>query len=49
CQGLSQRTETATEGLSDTIMSCLFAQDESTEHENIQTTTTKTISNEGIE
>ncbi|CAF5207691.1 unnamed protein product, partial [Rotaria magnacalcarata] len=40
CQGLSQRTETATEGLSDTIMSCLFAQDESTEHENIQTTTT---------
>ncbi|CAF2057311.1 unnamed protein product [Rotaria magnacalcarata] len=47
CQGLSQRTETATEGLSDTIMSCLFAQDESTEHENIQTTTTtKTISNE---
>jgi hypothetical protein len=44
---LSQRHDNTTEGLSDTVMSCLLAQDESSQHDNIHTTT-KTISNEGI-
>lgn len=39
CHGLSQRTDHTTEGLSDTVMSCLFAQDESNEHESICTNT----------
>ncbi|CAF3214057.1 unnamed protein product [Rotaria sp. Silwood2] len=47
CHGLSQRQENTTEGLSDTVMSCLFAQDESSEHDNIHIMT-KTISNEAL-
>ncbi|CAF1042397.1 unnamed protein product [Rotaria sp. Silwood1] len=43
--GLSQRSEHTSEGLSDTVMSCLLAQDESNEHENIHIVT-KAISNE---
>jgi hypothetical protein len=46
CQILSGRHDNTTEGLSDTVMSCLFAQDESSQHDIIHTTT-KTIPNEG--
>jgi len=44
---LSQRHDNTAEGLSDTVMSSLLAQDESSQHDNIHITT-KTISNEGI-
>jgi len=44
---LSERHDNTTEGLSDTVMNNLLAQDESSQHDNIHITT-KTISNEGI-
>jgi len=44
---LSERHDNTTEGLSDTVMNSLLAQDESSQHDNIHITT-KTISNEGI-
>ncbi|CAF1337072.1 unnamed protein product [Rotaria sordida] len=47
CHGLSQQPENTTEGLSDTVMSCLFAQDELSQYDNIHITT-KTISNEAV-
>jgi hypothetical protein len=47
CQILSERHDNTTEGLSDTVMSCLFAQDESSQHDIIFITT-KTIQNEGM-
>jgi hypothetical protein len=44
---LSQRHDNTSEGLSDTVMSSLLAQDESSQHDNIHITT-KTIPSEGI-
>lgn len=46
CQVLSARHDNTAECLSDTVMSRLFAQDESSQHDIIHTTT-KTASNEG--
>ena len=48
CQLSSDRHEHTTEGLSDTIMSRLFAQDESSQQDLIHSTT-KSVSNDGIE
>ena len=36
-QLLSQRHENTSQGLSDTLMSCLFAQDEASQYDNIPT------------
>ncbi|CAF0967638.1 unnamed protein product [Adineta steineri] len=45
CHILSQRNENTTEGLSDTLMSCLFAQDEASQLAN-NSITAKTISSQ---
>jgi hypothetical protein len=47
-QILSERHENSTEELSDTVMSCLFAQDESSQHDHIHTTTKKIVSKDGM-
>jgi hypothetical protein len=46
CQILSERHDNTPHPLSDTVMSCLLAQDEASQHDIIHTTT-KPISNEG--
>jgi hypothetical protein len=46
-QVLSERHENTSEGLSDTLMSCLFAQEEASQQDNIPTIT-KILSNERI-
>ena len=48
CHVSSDRHDHTKEGLSDTVMSCLFAQDESSQQDVIHSTT-KSISNDGIE